>query len=272
MSCALVGNLGTCKPIAGGRDGSQGAVQRSEGAASCGTTGFCDGSGGCQLYAAGTQCAPAVVPDRLDHRDAAAHLRRQRHLPAGDDAIVRPYACNGTTCNAACGGDGDCAPGNVCNARLVRQEAPRPAVRRRQRVRQRQLRRRRLLLVGRAAGTASRATSTGMAGMCRPVPAGEMEPHGGCTPNPALRLQRHVRRQRRLPATAPPRTSCGAASCSGSTFTPAGNCDGDRRLRADGTDELRALRLRRGRLPDDLRRRQPTASPASSACRTPART
>ncbi len=129
------------------------------------------------------------------------------------------------TCNAACGGDGDCAPGKTCNAGSCGMKA-----------------------LGQLCGAASDCESnncvegvccsspscgtcqscavTGLAGTCRPVPAGDVEPHGGCTGTTPCGFigtcdGNGACRQ------APTSTSCGVASCSGATYTAIGHCDGN---------------------------------------------
>ena len=172
-----------------------------QGAASCGTTGFCDGSGGCQLYAAGVQCAPPPA------RCSPARRRPPCPAPATATACARRpttqscgvYACNGTTCNAACGGDADCAPGNVCNAGSCGKKRLGQLCSAGTRMRQQQLRRRRLLL---GADLRQLPVVRGH----RPggdVPAGARRRRRAARRlhrQPAVRFHRHVRRQRRLPA------------------------------------------------------------------------
>src|SRR6185295_18374 len=61
MSCAISGKAGTCSAVAAGLPDPAGQC-RDSGAVSCATNGVCDGAGGCQLYAAGTECAPPNCP------------------------------------------------------------------------------------------------------------------------------------------------------------------------------------------------------------------
>ena len=64
VSCGLPGRLGTCWPIDQGVPDPR-AVCVDKGAPSCGTTGTCDGFGGCEKYAAETQClAPSCTGTR----------------------------------------------------------------------------------------------------------------------------------------------------------------------------------------------------------------
>ena len=222
-SCALVGTLGTCKPIPAGGVDPKGQCT-TEGAASCGKTGFCDGAGGCQLYAAGTQCAGPSCPVGMTTATLARTCDGNGVCRAATTQSCGAYACNGTTCNAACGGDPDCAPGNVCDSGSCG-----------------------LKRLGQLCALATECDSghcvdgvccssdscgncascdvPGVAGICHPVPSGDMEPHGGCMANPPCGFNGTCDGNgacRNAAAT----TSCGAATCSGSTFTAVGNCNG----------------------------------------------
>ena len=197
----------------------------------------------------------ALLPDRRRRRRRwrapatapapAARRRRSRAAPTRATArpATRPAAATATA-----------RPANVCNAGACGTEAPRPAVR--------------AAPANATAATASTASAArpascgncqscnvaGMAGTCNPVPADEMEPHGGCAAEPALRVQRQVRRQRRLPER--PRHHQLRHRLVQRVDVHAGRQLQRRgRLRA-AADELRALRLRRDLLPHDLRRRR----------------
>jgi len=223
LSCALAGTPGMCKPVPA--DGMDPKGQcAAEGATTCGKTGFCDGAGNCQLYAAGTQCAPPTCPTSGNTATLARTCDGAGNCRPAVMQSCGAYACNGTTCHAACGGDNDCATGNVCNAGSCG-----------------------LKRLGQLCGGAAECDSnhctdgvccaaascgncqscnvTGLAGMCNPVMADEMEPHGGCVPSPPCGFTGQCDGNgacRNAPAT----TSCGTASCSGSTFTPVGTCSG----------------------------------------------
>jgi len=223
VSCALAGSEGMCANVpAGGADPK--AQCTDQGPASCGTTGFCDGSGACARYGAGTQCQAPVCPIGT----ATATLARTCDGNGGCRAAVMlscgSYACNGATCNAACGSDADCSAGNVCNAGSCGKK--------------------RLGLLCYSAsecdsnncvdgvccsspvcGTCYSCSVAGLAGLCTPVPTGYMEPHNGCTPSPPCGFNGTCNGAGacRYGVSG---TSCGAASCSGSTFTPVGKCDG----------------------------------------------
>ena len=216
---------------------------------------------------AGTRRAPQGAPPAVRWRHTSATLARTCD-GAGTcrppvDAIVRhPAPATAPPATPPAAADVDCAPGNVCNAGAWA-EASGTAVRRGQ--------------PGApapnawmasaapaAAATASRATSRGW-GACATRYGDEMEPRGGARPA-HLRVQRPLRRQRHVP-DAPATTSCGTASCSGSTFPHAGNCSGAgacvqaRRAAALTPAAGSSCRTRFGG-------RQRLRRPASPACRT----
>ena len=201
MSCALAGSAGTCRPVAAGTRDPAGQC-RDQGAASCGRTGFCDGAGGCQLYAAGTQCAPPSCPAGATTATLARTLRRRRHLQARDDASrARPTLATARPAAPPAPATATAQPATSATpARAARSGSARSA-RAGARMRQRQLRRRRLLLVGelRQLPVVQRRRHRGQ------LQAGPGRRDGAARRlrrRPALRLQRHVRRHRRLPADA----------------------------------------------------------------------
>jgi hypothetical protein len=223
LSCALSGSAGTCKPVGAGARDPAGQC-RDQGAASCGSNGLCDGAGACQLYEAGTECAPPACPTGMTTSTLARTCDGSGTCKPAATQSCAPYTCNGITCRAACSGDGDCVAGTVCNNGSCGKK--------------------RLGQIC-AAGSecdsgncvdgvccASASCSTclscnvsGSAGSCTPVPAGAQEPHGGCPAAPPCGfngLCDGTGACRPMPAG----TICGVASCSGSTATPAGTCNG----------------------------------------------
>ena len=104
-------------------------------------------------------------------------------------------------------------------------------------------------------GTCQSCAVTGLAGTCRPVPAGDVEPHGGCTGNTPCGFigtcdGNGACRQ------APTSTSCGVASCSGATYTRDRALRRQRRLRPDGDQHVRPVQVWPRRLPDGLHGRR----------------
>ena len=183
LSCALPGSTGTCKPVAAARPRSSRAVPRSGG-----------GQLRQQRSVRRRGRLPAVrgrhgmraadLPGRHGDRDAGAHVRRRGNLQAGDGPVVRcPTPATARACRAACGGDSDCVGGMVCNAGSCGKK-----------------RLGQICAAGSecdsgncvdgvccssaSCGTCLSCNVTGSAGSCTPVPAGAMEPHGGCPSAP----------------------------------------------------------------------------------------
>jgi hypothetical protein len=217
MSCALAGGIGTCSPVPiGGSDPT--SLCKNQGAASCGTTGFCNGAGGCQLYAAGTQCAAPSCPasstiDTLVRTcDGAGTCK-----PATTQSCF-PFTCNATTqtaCVSVCASDADCAPGQFCNAGSCG-----------------------LRRLGQICGSGSDCASSycvdgvccsapgcgtcqacnlsGSTGSCQPVPAGSTEPHQLCPLTPPCGFDGTCNGAGTCRNTKAG-TGCGATTCTGST-------------------------------------------------------
>src|SRR5262249_6937234 len=101
MSCALSASARTCLPVPDGGPDPGGRCTNT-GSASCGTTGFCNGAGGCALYAAGTICAPPTCPTGATDQTLARTCDGAGVCRTAATQSCAPYACNGTTCNATC--------------------------------------------------------------------------------------------------------------------------------------------------------------------------
>ncbi len=111
VSCALPDRLGTCWPIDQG-DADPRGVCVDQGASSCGSTGTCDGFGGCTKYAPETVCI------------AASCTGTRRNTPGTCDGLgtcrpqgvqnCSPFLCAGGSCTQACTSDADCDAGHAC--------------------------------------------------------------------------------------------------------------------------------------------------------------
>ncbi len=112
VACDQPEHPGQCAPLPSGSEDLHG-VCRKEAADSCGQSGFCNGQGGCALYAAGTVCRAASCVDR------------ERFLPAGlcdgDGSCMTgtPVTCSPSTCDkgvclSACTSDATCVPPQTC--------------------------------------------------------------------------------------------------------------------------------------------------------------
>jgi hypothetical protein len=111
-SCALAGSLGTCISVPAGTDP---LGQCSDaGATSCGQNGFCDGTGGCQKYAAGTACAAATCTGSSDTPAASCNGTGTCVIPAASSCS--PYVCGAGACKTTCATTADCVSPNLCTA------------------------------------------------------------------------------------------------------------------------------------------------------------
>ncbi|HVV17508.1 MAG TPA: hypothetical protein VHH90_09920 [Polyangia bacterium] len=113
QSCGLPGSEGICADVPAGQDPLSACA--NQGPTTCGTNGACDGKGKCQMYPAGTVCAPptcagaTLTPARIC--DGAGNCQ------AATPLACTPYACNaaGNGCNATCAANADCASSGPCD-------------------------------------------------------------------------------------------------------------------------------------------------------------
>jgi hypothetical protein len=111
VSCALPGRVGTCWPVDPGAPDPR-AICKDQGAPSCGTTGACDGFGGCEKYAAETQCIPpSCTGTRRNTPGTCDGLGTCR--PQGVQNCS-PFKCVDGACNKVCLSDADCEMGHAC--------------------------------------------------------------------------------------------------------------------------------------------------------------
>ena len=103
------GGDGECGPVVMGADPDDACA--AEDAASCGTTGICNGAGACEFYPQGAACPASCVdgaaqPNACNGMGACA--------PSEAPTVCAPYACDAGACKTTCATDTDCAAGNVC--------------------------------------------------------------------------------------------------------------------------------------------------------------
>jgi hypothetical protein len=111
VSCALTDRRGTCWPIDRGAADPRG-VCVDHGAASCDTTGTCDGFGGCEKYAPETVCiAPSCTGTRRNTPGTCDGRGTCR--PQGVQNCS-PFLCTNAACTTSCATDGDCESGHAC--------------------------------------------------------------------------------------------------------------------------------------------------------------
>jgi hypothetical protein len=113
QACNVSGSAGACAPVAAGTADPK-AVCTDNGAANCGTSGKCDGAGGCQKYPNGTGCSAATCPG------GTATLNLAGSCSGGSCSVptqsCAPYFCNGAAaCRVTCSLDADCASSHYCN-------------------------------------------------------------------------------------------------------------------------------------------------------------
>ena len=110
-TCALPMMPGKCVAVAAGNPDVRN-ICTDQKAASCGTNGKCDGSGGCQKYAVGTQCADETCSGNVYTAPSTCNTSGQCAAPEGQPC--RPYVCNGSKCFTVCSTDAQCLTPNVC--------------------------------------------------------------------------------------------------------------------------------------------------------------
>ncbi len=223
-SCAVKGSVGVCSAVPAG--GSDPTGQCSDkGAASCGTTGLCNGAGACAVYAAGTQCAPPTCPSGATTATLARTCDGAGTCKTAATQSCSPFACNATTqtCVSVCTTDADCASGQFCTAgscglrRLGQictadnQCASNNCVDG-------------VCCSAATCGACQSCNLAGSAGSCQPVPAGSAEPHQLCAANPPCGFTGTCNGAGAC-QNAAAGTACGASACSGSTSTSSA-CNG----------------------------------------------
>ncbi len=228
QSCNLSGSAGACTNVPAGQD-PLGQCADS-GAGGCGTDGFCDGAGRCELYASGTTCGTDSCSSGSE--TPGGRCDGVGDCVAGTPQSCAPYVCGtGGDCKTTCAGNADCATGYTCQGSICCTGAG----------------------CGGAAlgatctaatdcasgfcqqgvccatsctGTCQSCALAASAGTCTNVPAGQ-DPLAQCTDAGAASCATDGScdgaGKCRLYAAG---TTCAAATCSGSTATAARTCDG----------------------------------------------
>ena len=102
---------GTCGNVAAGLNPNSDCTMMP--ASTCGTTGVCDGTGACQLYAAGTTCA-APSCNGETHTNAST-CDGLGNCNAGTMTSCSPYVCTVGGCKTSCASDADCIATDFCS-------------------------------------------------------------------------------------------------------------------------------------------------------------
>jgi hypothetical protein len=226
-SCALPNARGTCTNVASGDIDPHGQCTNLL-PASCMTDGFCDGAGACRLYDASTTCAAPSCPASQSTLTSGRTCDGRGTCQAPSSIPCAPYICNGTTaCKAACAGDNDCLPGNICDLATNRCGNKKR--------------------LGQACSSTNDCLTgntcvdgvccstnscplcqacnvTGSAGNCANLPINTPAPTG-CAPNPPCGNTGTCNGLGGC-QQAGTGVSCGTATCSGSTYTPISHCNG----------------------------------------------
>jgi hypothetical protein len=222
QACNVYGAEGTCAPIVQGEDPADECAQ--DAIATCGRDGTCNGAGQCRKYLPGTECAQ---PGCQGATEAAAGTCDGAGIcRAGTTRSCAPNVCKGSSCGSACSSPADCQTGYFCDAGTCAVKRATAAA-----CSAAQQCTTGFCVDGVCCGSACTETCSvcnlvGAAGICTAVPDG-LDPRGNCPAQPASSCGRAgacngARACRLHPAT----TTCVAASCSGSTATPAAQCDG----------------------------------------------
>jgi hypothetical protein len=84
-------------------------------AASCGTTGLCDGKGACSTYPDGSVCAAPTCDGNSGNLMGAATCMKGS-CKAGPKTSCGAYACDATlaACKTSCASDADCQMKSTC--------------------------------------------------------------------------------------------------------------------------------------------------------------
>ena len=110
QSCNQVASPGTCTPTPAGQPHP---LCPKQDPTTCGTTGMCDGQGGCPRYPVNTACGQAVCTDAISGKSTQTCDGLGTCLPAKTFTCGN-FACAGGACTEYCASQADCAPGHTC--------------------------------------------------------------------------------------------------------------------------------------------------------------
>ena len=228
QSCALSGTAGTCTSIPAGTAPTPASQCMDYGGTSCSTDGKCNGAGACRYYATGTNCAAASCTGST--LSSARTCDGAGMCRAATTSSCAPYLCGTGMCKTTCTTSAaDCVSGNTCTNMSCGKIPPGGAcpsgmgsdcatgfcVNN-------------ICCNTACTGTCMSCSIAGSVGSCSPIAAGgaplvasqcPMAAASTCgndgTCDGAGACRKYISG-----------TQCVAASCTGSTFTPARLCDG----------------------------------------------
>ena len=113
LTCASMARVGQCLPADVGSDPRNDCTKADP--STCGSDGFCDGTGSCEMYVAGVVCqAPACNGQNLT---SAGRCDGLGTCSSGQTESCAPFTCDTTgRCKIACSSDADCDSPSTCNA------------------------------------------------------------------------------------------------------------------------------------------------------------
>ena len=112
MACNNLDSPGTCKPVPAGLPAARHECAVTD-AKTCGLDGMCDGKAACEKYPAMTECDPGMCDgDGLSERKVCDGMGVCGPGPA---TSCQPYTCKNNQCLNTCTTDADCAAGVTCS-------------------------------------------------------------------------------------------------------------------------------------------------------------
>jgi hypothetical protein len=224
-SCGLLSTMGHCTLLAAGAVDSKG-VCTDQGATTCGTTGRCDGSGGCEKYLVGTVCAPETCAGNVYTPPSTCSATGQCAPP--DSLPCAPYVCNGNSCFNACVMDTNCVnPPNVCNGnscgKKMRGASCSDATEC-----QSTFCAQGVCCDSACTGACTSCALTGTLGTCTNVPTGVPDPANLCVDQGPASCATNGRCQAGACQQYAQGTACSTSTCpsGATTYTPGSTCDG----------------------------------------------
>jgi len=113
-ACNLDGAKGVCTAIPSGGSPVHGSCAMQQ-ASTCGTTGVCDGTGKCALYAAGTTCGAPMCDSTSGNFTPPPQCDGAGMCKPLASFNCAPYTCkDATACNATCTDPSQCSGSNSC--------------------------------------------------------------------------------------------------------------------------------------------------------------